>query len=69
MGILEHPLEEVVFVSVGYISIYQLVRHIYTKANVWCEPQGKTAEIREKEISKDQFSLPCVLSTPPCQQL
>lgn len=68
-GILERPLEEVVSVSVGYISIYQLMRHVYTKADVWCEPQGKTAEIREEEISKDQFSLPCVLHTPHCQEL
>ena len=58
MGILECPSEEVVFISVGYISIYQLVRHVYTKANVWCEPQGKQQRSGKKKSPKISFHCP-----------
>lgn len=58
MGILECPLEEVIFISVDYVSIYQLARHVYTKANVWCEPQVKQQRPGKKKSPKISFPCP-----------
>lgn len=48
-GILECPSEEVVFISTGCTSIYQMVRSTYTKANVWCKPQGKQQKLGKEK--------------------
>lgn len=49
MGILECPSEEVVFISTGYMSIYQMVRCVYSKASVWCKPQGKQQRLGKEK--------------------
>lgn len=49
------------FISIGYISIYQLVRYVYTKGNVWCEPQSKQQRSRKKKSPK--ISFPCPVSS------
>ena len=61
MGILECPSEGVVFISTGYTSIYQMVRYVYTKANVWCKPQGKQQRLGKKESPTSVF--PCTVSS------
>lgn len=61
MGILECPSEEVVFVSTGYTSIYQMVRCVYTKANVWCKPQGKQQRLGKEKSPTSVF--PCTVSS------
>lgn len=61
MGILECPSEEVVFISTDYTSIHQMVRCVYTKANVWCKPQGKQQRLG-KEKSPTSVS-PCTVSS------
>lgn len=61
ISILECPSEEVVFISTGYTSIHQMVRCVYTKANVWCKPQGKQQRLG-KEKSPTSVS-PCTVSS------
>jgi len=48
------------FISVGYICIYQLVRHVYVKASVRHKPHGKQRSGKKKS---SKISFPCPVSS------
>lgn len=66
MGALECPSGEV-FISIGYISIYQLVRQLAStpKPTYGVNHEANSRDQVKRNLSKDQLSLACVLSALP----